>query len=93
MSDNESKKTDLVKVSALWKKKQANGKTYLSGNFGDAFLLIFENLDKLKENANPSLPDYNMYVKRQDASKYSQKPKTEGGTFKADYLGDDDIPF
>ena len=49
---------DLVKLGGLWKNQTKDGKTYLSGNFGGAKVLIFPNGFKTEENQ----PDYTLSI-------------------------------
>ena len=47
-----------VKVAGLWRNKARDGSAYLSGNWGDARILIFQNGYKKGEKE----PDYHMYL-------------------------------
>ena len=47
-----------VKVAGLWRNKARDGRSYLSGNLGDARILIFPNGYKKGEKE----PDYHMYL-------------------------------
>ena len=53
-----SEKKHLVKIGALWSKRDKNKQMYLTGKLGDAQLLIFPN--GYKENERQ--PDYLCYV-------------------------------
>ena len=55
---SEDKKSAKVKVAGLWRNKSSNGNEYLSGNWGDARVLIFSNGYKRGEKE----PDYHMYL-------------------------------
>jgi hypothetical protein len=47
-----------VKVAGLWRNKARDGSAYLSGNWGDARVLIFPNGYKQGDKE----PDYLMYI-------------------------------
>ena len=64
-------KNNLVKVGAVW---LSQDRTYMSGKFGDAKLLIFKN--KFKKEGSKQ-PDFNMFV--------APYEKNENGNAPADY--------
>ena len=77
--------SDLVAIGALWKSKDKDGKTYLSGKMGDARLLVFENKFKEKD----SQPDFRVYVT-------APRKREDEGTDQSGGWGDapdDDVPF
>ena len=64
-----SEKSSLVKIGALWSKRDRNKQMYLTGKLGDAQLLIFPNGYKEHERQ----PDYLCYVA---AGKTEEKQKS-----------------
>jgi len=66
-------KADLIRLTGLWKNKDKNGNTYLSGNLtGIASLMVMPNTFKKKETE----PDYIVYLKASD-KKQRQTSKGE----------------
>jgi len=51
-----SEKSSLVKIGAVWAKKNDNGK-YYAGKLGDAVLFLFPS-----QSDHPQAPDYNVFV-------------------------------
>lgn len=49
---------DKIALTGLWKNTSKQGKTYLSGKFGMAKVMIFANENKKGEKS----PDYMMYL-------------------------------
>lgn len=89
---------ELLQLGALWKKTSKDGKLFFSGKVNSEIsILVFENIDKKKDGANPSLPDYKIFLSKTDKSKIQNKTTPETGSttgvFQNDYLADDDIPF
>ena len=68
-SKDNSAKSDMVRLGGLWKNETKDGKTYLSGTFGGARLMIFPNGFKEKDND----PDYVVTI----AQSQSKKDKAE----------------
>ena len=66
-------KDDMIRLTGLWKNKDKNGNTYLSGNLtGIASLMVMPNTFKKKETE----PDYIVYLKASD-KKQRQTSKGE----------------
>jgi len=66
-------KADLIRLTGLWKSKDKNGNTYLSGNLtGITSLMVMPNTFKKKETE----PDYIVYLKASD-KKQRQASKGE----------------
>lgn len=62
---------DMIKVTGLWKEKDKNGNTYLSGNLNAiSRMVIMPNTFKKGEKD----PDYFCYVKQNEKQK-ENKPK------------------
>lgn len=59
----------MIGIGGLWKNTSKDGKEYLSGNFGDAKILIFPNDKKGNEKA----PDYRMVL----AEKTKKNPTSQ----------------
>lgn len=74
-----------VKLGSLWANEMKNGDTYMSGNFGDAKILIFPNSFK-KESKHP---DYVIYIASREKKKADAEPAPEP----SDYTERGDIPF
>lgn len=55
---NGNNNSELVKLGGLWRNQTKDGKTYLSGNFGGAKVLIFPNGFKTEDNQ----PDYTLSI-------------------------------
>jgi uncharacterized protein (DUF736 family) len=51
--------SELVPIGALWKGKDKNGNSYLSGRMGDARLWVFSN-----QKEKDSQPDYRVFVSK-----------------------------
>jgi len=79
---------DLTKITGLWKHKDKNGRTYLSGNLTPvAGIMIMKN-DFKGENGNG--PDYWFYVRQNQKKKV---PSTgEQDDFEEDG-GKEEVPF
>ena len=65
---------ELTKVTGLWKNKGKDGKTFLSGKFGMAFMLVYPNRYKKKEKE----PDYYVCL-RNDKKRPEQKKEENSG--------------
>ena len=63
---------ELTKVTGLWKNTGKDGKTYLSGKFGMAFMLVYPNRYKKKETD----PDY--YICLRNDKKQPQGSEEKG---------------
>lgn len=75
---------NMVRIAGLWKNKQKDGKTYISGNLGGAKILIFENSFKAEDKH----PDYTMYL-----VDGRETPQASSEHVKGKQQTDDDIPF
>ena len=64
-SKDNSAKSEMVRLGGLWKNETKDGKTYLSGTFGGARLMIFPNGFKEKDND----PDYVVTIAQSQAKK------------------------
>ncbi|NLI08451.1 MAG: hypothetical protein GX457_15370 [Thermotogaceae bacterium] len=65
-------KDDMIRLTGLWKSKDKNGNTYLSGNLtGITSLMVMPNTFKKKD----SEPDYIVYLK---ASEKRQRQAGKG---------------
>lgn len=53
---------DLVKITGLWLNRTKDGKEYLSGNFGSARVLIFENRDRVSDK----IPTHTLFITSSD---------------------------
>jgi hypothetical protein len=100
-----SERGPLVKIGALWSKRDKNNQMYLTGKLGDAQLLVFPN--GYKENEKQ--PDYLCYVaagkpetrQKSLVEEVPENPTMQDGPagssgYAADAvppLTDDDIPF
>lgn len=49
----------MIKVSGLWLNMDKNGHMYMSGNLGEAKIIIYKNKFKTDDNKQP---DYNLFV-------------------------------
>lgn len=74
-----------VKLGSLWSNESKNGATYLSGNLGDAKILVFPNSFK-KE---PKHPDFIVYIASREKKAADAEPTPEP----SDYTERGDIPF
>jgi hypothetical protein len=79
MEEN-SDASNLVPITGLWLNETKSGKTYFSGYFGNAKVLIFKNTKKEKGSKQP---DYNMCI--------TKKKKKEDGD--SDVQLDENVPF
>lgn len=60
---------NMIKIGALWKNQMKNGKEFLSGNFGDGKLLVFQNRQKKHENS----PDYIVCIGEREKKEQTQE--------------------
>lgn len=60
----------MIKLTGLWNNTSQKGQQYISGNLGNAKIIIFPNNDKSQENA----PDWYMCMDQ-------RKPKGQGNGF------------
>lgn len=67
---NNDKKSELVKIAALWTAEDKNGKFYLSGKLGDARAFVLPN--NFKKEGGSTQPDFFLYV--QKAEPAAKKP-------------------
>lgn len=81
------KETDMIQIGGLWKKRGKDGKSYLSGTFGSANLMIFEN--KFKKNDRH--PDYVLCLAEKTRNGRGSDRGQSGEQTPAS--GGDDIPF
>lgn len=73
---------DMIKITGLWKSKDKNGNTYLSGSLNNITqLMVMSNTYK----TDPKQPDYFLYLKPCQKKEEIPPPKT---LFK-----DDDVMF
>lgn len=75
-NSNNSKRSDLVKLCALWTQEDKNGKFYLSGKLGDAKAYILPN--NFKKEGGSTQPDFFMYVQKVEAPKKDDNKSEEG---------------
>jgi len=78
-------KNDLISFGGLWKNTSKSGKTYLSGYFGDAKLMIFPN-----KSDNEKAPDYKVYIAKGKRQVEYEEGKKENPQPKSN---NDDLPF
>ncbi len=67
---------DLVKIGAVWKNRNQQGQTFLSGKLGDATLLILPNREKTEGGKEP---DYLAFVAIPKPKPTAHPPATEPG--------------
>ncbi len=86
---SEREKPTLVKLGAVWKGTDRNGKLMFTGVMGDARLLILTNNHKERDNQ----PDMNVFVAQRNLKKDDQddERKKYGGIDPTTL--DDEIPF
>lgn len=77
---------DKIRIGGLWKNDGQSGVSYLSGGFGQAKLLVFQNNYKRGEKD----PDYVMYLAPKQQRE--QSSGTPAPNASSDF-GDDPIPF
>jgi len=59
----------MIKIGALWLQTSKDGKKFMTGNFGDAKLVVMKNDYKTTDNH----PDYIVYIA--EVQKDSRTPK------------------
>ena len=61
-------KKPMMRVAGLWKNKDKNGDTFLSGNLGSLKVLLFPNKYRNKEvtSDGKSAPDFIMYYSERE---------------------------
>lgn len=80
---NNENKSDILNVTGLWKSKDKNGNTYLSGPWGAVRVMIFENTNKKHDKS----PDYFMKLAM------SEKREEQRGSQDYSQTEASDIPF
>jgi hypothetical protein len=68
--------SEMVEITGLWKGKDKNGNTYMTGYMGNAKVLIFANTYKEEDKH----PDYKMYIAPK--KKESNQDKQERATYR-----------
>lgn len=91
--------SNLTMLTGVWQHEKTlpdgTKELYFTGTLGSASILIFANLDKKKEGANPKLPDYKVFVRTPDFSKISKNKNTNNVSEQETSVpfDSDDIPF
>ena len=71
---------DMVKLTGLWKTKDKNGNTYLSGSLSPvSSFVVMPNT--FKKEGESSSPDYYIYVAPRDKNKTSNKSNNDNSEF------------
>ena len=77
MNSNNNGGTGLTRVCGLWKGQTKDGKTYLSGTFGGARVMIFPNGYKEKD----SDPDFILNIAQNQPKDKAAAPKQSADDF------------
>ena len=78
--------SEMIKITGLWKGKDKNGSTFMSGTMGGVKVLIFAN--KYKEEDKH--PDYIMYFAQKEDKKDGGSGSASGSLERATYKPEDD---
>jgi len=87
----EERKTDLIKLTGLWKNESRKGISYLSGSLTySSKLLIFKN-----NKRGDSDPDYIAYLAPNNVSKEKEEDAPEQGVEERieDKINSEELPF
>ena len=77
MNSNNNGNNGLVRLGGLWKNQSNDGKTYLSGTFGGARVMIFPNGYKEKD----SDPDFILNIAQNQPKDKAAAPKQSADDF------------
>ena len=88
MSEEKEERGELVLIGGAWVHRDREGRTFLSGNLGNARLLVFKN--KFKKQGEKQ-PDYRVYVARKTKTDQTDTLDSADPDALADDVGPDDV--